>query len=81
MIINGLLVLVCCLSAIIIVVVLVKRKSNDGYKAVQIKWAKAASARRNVSANSVKFTVSIGTGNDEPPRPAVFSSPAIKVLA
>ena len=81
MIINGLLVLVCCLSAIIIVVVLVKRKSNDGYKAVQIKWAKAASARGNVSANSVKFTVSIGTGNDEPPRPAVFSSPAIKVLA
>lgn len=74
------------LLALIVVVRMVKSKSDDGvgqssYKVVQSKRAKSASMRKVMAANPVKVTVSISTGDDEPPRPAVFSSPAIKALA
>lgn len=47
-----------------------------------LKWlSKTGSAKQPVAANPLKVTVSISTGDDKPPRPAVSSSPAIKSLA
>ena len=71
---------------IIVAVCVATRKADGGannstYSSARIKRTKSASAKQPVAANPLKVTVRISTGDDEPPRPAVFSSPAIKALA
>lgn len=80
--------LVCLLTFLVVIIVVrvARRKSDDGvgqssYRAAQSRRVKSVSMRKSVAANPVKVTVSISTGDDEPPRPATFSSPAIKALA
>ena len=71
---------------IIVAVCVATRKADGGannstYSSARIKRTKSASAKQPVAANPLKVTVRISTGDDERPRPAVFSSPAIKALA
>ena len=83
------MLVVCIFVFILFVIVTVcvaMNKANGGannstYSSVRVMRTKPTSPKRPVAANSVKISVSVSTGDDEPPRPAVFSSPAIKVLA
>ena len=80
--------LVCLLIFLVVIIVVrvARRKSDDGvgqssYRAAQSRRVKSVSMRKSVAANPVKVTVSISTGDDKPPRSAVFFTPAIKALA
>ena len=80
----ALLVLVVLL--VIIVAVCVAMLKGDGgannstYSSARIRRIKPVLTKRPVTVAPIKVEVSVSTGDDEPPRPAVFSSPAIKVL-
>ena len=81
----ALLVLVVLL--VIIVAVCVAMLKGDGgannstYSSARSRRIKPVLTKRPVTVAPIKVEVSVSTGDDEPPRPAVFSSPAIKVLA
>lgn len=79
--------LVLVVLFVIIVAVCVAMLKGDGgannstYSSARIKRTNPVLTKRPVAVAPVKVEVSISTCDDEPPRPAVFSSPAIKALA
>ena len=79
--------LVLVVLFVIIVAVCVAMLKGDGgannstYSSARIRRIKPVLTKRPVTVAPIKVEVSVSTGDDEPPRPAVFSSPAIKALA